>query len=278
MDFRLQKYINDFVGKKQPLNSESFFEFKKSNIHGNGTFLVKDCPINTSYERTHPGGQTFYFNDIHFTRVLKILGINCEITDDKGDKTYLEQFVKLDSIMYDKFVDYYLDQNSSKEDSDVIILTDVNKFFLLKQKQIGEELFQIYGIESWLVQAFKVCVKLFTIDELKIHPLVLKINELITYPNFDQRFKAILSQSTTITTLTKEKYDLVLNTNNIIFQEKSDINHLELIIDKKVNYFETVKNFIYSDNLPSLQTSLIITVPILLTMIYFKMDNFKKIF
>lgn len=267
MDLKLQKYITDFVNTKQSLlNLESFFEFKKSDIHGNGTFLIKDCPINTSYDRTYNGNELL-FNDIHFTKVLQKLGIDCEITNDKGEKTYLEQFVKLESIMYDKFIDYYLDENSSKEDSDVIILIDVNKFVLLKQKQIGEELFQNYGIEAWLLQAFVICVKLFSIDELKNHPLVLKINELILYPNFNYRFQSFLKKSITITSLTKEKYQLI--SNNLNFNEESKI-----MIGKKNNYLSTIKNLIfYSDYFPSFQTFLIITVPILLTMIYFKIDK-----
>lgn len=90
MNSKLGKYINDFVGKQHPTNLESFFEFKKSDIHGNGTFLTKNCPINISYCRKNDSNEIFYFNDIHFTKVLQKLGIDCNITNEKGEKTFFE--------------------------------------------------------------------------------------------------------------------------------------------------------------------------------------------
>lgn len=170
--------------------------------------------------------------------------------------------------MYDKFIDYYLDEESSKEDSDVIILTNSDKFILLKQKQIGEELFQIYGIESWFVQAFQICVKLYSLDELKIHPLILKINELIMYPNFDQRFRSFLNRTSTITSLTREKYDLVSNNHGIIINDYKIIEtqQLEMPQNTIINYFGIIKNFF----LINLDTFLTIAILFILIMIYFK--------
>ena len=113
-------------------SEDGIFKFKKSNIHVYGTFLNKNCEPNTIHDVVF-NLQHYIFNDIHFTTVLKKLNID--------HINYIDEFLKLPE--YDTFLHYYLDEESSIEDSD-IILTSYNKFILLKKKEIGDELFRMF--------------------------------------------------------------------------------------------------------------------------------------
>ena len=182
--------------------------------------------------------------------MLEKLGINCE------NNTCFEKFAKLDE--YDTFIEYYLDEKCSKEDSDVIILSGKNKFILLKKKEIGDELYQCYGIESWFLQGFNVAINLFTLDELKNHPMVIKINELLLFSNFSYRFGQLLKQTSTVTSINREKYNLIMN---------------EVVIKQEEQSSSYYDNFKDSFNIFNFQLLMITTVPVLLTMIYLKINK-----
>lgn len=210
MNERLGNYIDNFVNAKNVISVDKcIFEYKKSTIHGDGTFLINNCKINKIYN-AYDKDSKFWFNDIHFNKVLEKLGINCETRNDKGDKIYMEEFVKLPE--YDTFIEYYLDEETTINDSDVKMLDYNHKFVVLRKKEIGDELFRCYGIDFWFMEGFLTAVNLYTLEELKVHPMIIKINELLMFPNFNKIFCSLLKNNFIVTSINKNSYFLKIIT------------------------------------------------------------------
>lgn len=163
------------------------FEVKKSNIHGQGLFLIKNIVKGISYllpYDSRPIRGSYLINDFLFSFVVKLLDV--KLFDVKDYK----EIYKSEELL-NKFIDLYLNEEIAEkcfycymENCRIIFVKDVD---------INTEIFRIYGIQYWMYHFLSNYIDNCNFEEFKQELLVktiLKMKKSHTFAHdFDKYCK-----------------------------------------------------------------------------------------
>lgn len=174
-------------------NWKHYFYVENSSIHGKGVFMKNNIKCNSNFFMNECFPK---FNDIHLTKCLdKFLGPNTT----KDPELFTEwqvippRFIDfLNMKNYDDFIDLYL---SDAATCDIVLIKGGYKY--IGNKNVGEELFRVYGLEYWLVMYYNALTFISIPEDIKVHPLTCIINKLLDESDiFKYNFQTI--KNTTI--------------------------------------------------------------------------------
>jgi len=230
MEEKLIKFEKEFLYPKESddiLDSRKTdrFEERKSNLHGDGLFVVNEVYVNYSYQlplniRNFLG--SFCMNDSLYSHVLKLLDI----------KEESEIYNSTDKL--NKFINLYLNHEIAREH--FLCYLESGKIVITKNIEINTEIYRIYGIQYWIYYFFNKLLKQnLPFEEFKQHPLIEFIIQNNNISLFAFYFKQYCQKNIDVAGGNKEKLEYVGVISNNIY-EPIQINY----VDKYTNCFNTI--------------------------------------